>query len=114
MKRSRIPPISAKRRQRSGKPGHLGIIRLYGADMQALRLEAFERSGGRCEMQWNDRRCDYPISFENFELAHVVSRGAGGSDTLDNVLCSCKWRADGHPGCHVLSHNTGGTPCPRP
>ena len=111
MKRSRINPISKKRRERSGVPGKLQIVRLYGEDMQRLRLAAFCRSGGRCEMMRDGERCGYRITWENSELAHIRSRGAGGSDVIENVFMSCKFRKDGEPGCHALSHNAGGKPC---
>ena len=110
MKRSRINPVSKKRRQRSGKPGKLGIVRLFGEDMKRLRRAVFVRSGGRCEMDRDGRRCEYPITWSNFELAHIRNRRMYG-DTLENTLASCKQRSDGEPGCHVLSHNAGGRPC---
>ena len=105
IQRSRISPVSKTRRSRSGKPGKLGIIRLYGNDIKDLRLKAFIRSGGYCEMQRDRVRCGWPITFENSELAHIVGRGRGGSDVIDNVLMSCKFRSDGEPGCHHLQHN---------
>ena len=113
MKRSLPNPISKKRRARSGKAGKLGIVRLYGDDMLKLRGIAFLRSEGRCEMRdGHGVRCGYPITFENSELAHVRNRRMFG-DTLDNVLMSCKERFDGRLGCHALSHNAGGKPCPK-
>ena len=111
MKRSRINPISKKRRNRSGIPGKLQIVRLYGEALTELRWEAFRRSEGRCEMQRFGQRCNYPITFENSEMAHVQNRRMYG-DVIDNVLMSCKHRRDGDPGCHVLSHNSEGKPCP--
>ena len=89
-----------KRRKGAVKRG-----RLDAAGMELLRRAAYERSGETCEMQRDGKRCGWPICWWNFDLAHIVSRGAGGADSLDNVLCSCKWRADGKPGCHTLSHN---------
>ena len=113
MKRSSRPnPISKKRRARSGKPGKLGVIRLYGTDLKMLRTAAIVRSRGKCEMERDGQPCNEPITWANSEMAHIVSRGAGGSDVLDNVLMSCKLRRDGKPGCHTLSHNSGGKPCP--
>ena len=111
MKRSRINPISKKRRARSGIAGKLGIIRLYGRDMEALRMAAFLRSKGFCEMlrptdhpAFSAVRCYEPITWETFELAHIKARRNGG-DTMDNVLVACKT-------CHRNSHNAGGKPCP--
>jgi 5-methylcytosine-specific restriction endonuclease McrA len=31
----------------------------------------------------------YPGDPEAFDMAHIISRGAGGSDTLDNVRTLC-------------------------
>ena len=81
-----------------------GKIRLHGSAMAELREQAYERSGAHCEIQRDGKRCNYPLTFLNMELAHIKSRGAGGSDTLDNVLCSCRLRADGKAGCHYLQH----------
>lgn len=112
MKRSRINPISKKRRNRSGQPGNLGIVRLYGEALTELRWEAFRRSDGRCEMQRFGQRCNYPITFENSEMAHVRNRRMYG-DVIDNVLMSCRIRKDGDTGCHHLSHNPKACP-PKP
>lgn len=111
LKRSRLNPVSKTRRSRSGKPGKLGIVRLYGEDMTKLRREAFERSRGLCEMMRNGVFCFWPITFDNMELAHIRNKRMYG-DTIDNVQCSCKARSDGQPGCHALSHNSSGKPCP--
>lgn len=111
MKRTRINPISQTRRSRSGKPGKLGTVRLYGDDLEALREEAFIRSGGHCEMERDGERCNYRITRTNSEMAHVRNKRMYG-DTPDNILMSCKNRIDGQPGCHTLSHNAGGKPCP--
>lgn len=112
-RKTRINPISKTRRSRSGKPGKLGIVRLYGLDLGRLREQCLERSGGQCEFQRGQSRCTARISWDNFEMAHIVGHGAGGSDVIDNVMASCKWRRDGKPGCHTLSHNANGKPCPR-
>ena len=110
----RSPLRTKPKRQR--KPSALKPdvpVRLTGLAMQRLRIDALARSGGFCEMERAGKRCMEPISWESMELAHIKSRGAGGSDTLDNVLASCKWRRDGQPGCHALSHNAGGKPVPQ-
>ena len=65
------------------------IVRLYGEALTELRWEAFRRSEGRCEMQRFGQRCNYPITFENSEMAHVRNRRMYG-DVIDNVLMSCK------------------------
>ena len=67
--------------------------------MEALRLACFERDGYRCQHilpddvkfapQSYSRRCLLPVSWESGHMAHVKSRGAGGPDTLENVLTKC-------------------------
>jgi hypothetical protein len=71
--------------------GKLGIIRLDGEDLTRLRLDCFERDHNRCSEcdrrvsryapEWADHRA---------HMAHIVSRGAGGSDTLENVRTLCR------------------------
>ena len=107
MKRTRLNPISKKRRLRSGIAGKLGITRLYGKDMEALRLAAYLRSQGFCEMMAVTgvgalARCFAPVTWEGFELAHIKAKRNGG-DSMDNVLVACA-------PCHRNSHNP--KPCP--
>jgi 5-methylcytosine-specific restriction endonuclease McrA len=84
---------------RSGVPGKLGRIRLRGEALADLRRACFTRDGWTC--------CDCPrrVSWATGHMAHIKSRGAGGSDVLDNVRTLC---AD----CHAKEHNCGGHPCP--
>ena len=70
----------------------LGIIRsLTGDDLTALRRECMRRD------DWHCVECGRPVSDRVPEwadnrahMAHIVSRGAGGSDTLENVRTLCK------------------------
>ena len=109
MKRSHVNPISKKRRQRSGKPGHLGIVRLYGKDLEALRVQCYFRDEGRC--QWeepNGVRCYKAVSldgplFQRAHMAHIRNRRNYG-DTLANVRILC-------PQHHLVSeHNPKSVP----
>jgi 5-methylcytosine-specific restriction endonuclease McrA len=71
--------------------GKLGIIRLSGDDLTALRTDCFVRDKFRCQEclrpvsplapEWADSRA---------HMAHIVGRGAGGSDTLENVRTLCR------------------------
>ena len=63
--------------------GNLGIVRLTGEDLKALRLDVFTRDGFRCA------RCGQAVTWDSGELMHIVSRGSGGSDTMDNTECGC-------------------------
>jgi 5-methylcytosine-specific restriction endonuclease McrA len=99
-----------RRRERSGVPGRLGIVRLYGKALEALRLACVTRDEWRCV------KCGEPVTDRvpewaphRYHMAHIVSRGAGGSDVLENVrtLCGC---------CHAgerSEHNCNGKPLPR-
>ena len=79
-------------------------IRLKGDAMLKLRLDMWDRDTGRCcdcgeQVSWFD------TGERTGEMAHIRSRGANGSDTLENVRLLCRR-------CHRNSHNCGGKPCP--
>ena len=97
----RYTPVR-KKKARSGDVtvGKLGRVRLRGKALEALRRACFERDGYRCV---ECRRCG--LCHNPLDMAHIQSRGAGGSDTLENVKTLC------HE-CHMKSHNAGGKPCP--
>lgn len=71
--------------------GRLGITRLTGDDLTQLRTDCFVRDKFRCTEcgrrvspfvpEWADNRA---------HMAHIVGRGAGGSDCLSNVTTKCK------------------------
>ena len=58
--------------------------------MGKLRQDAFARSRGFCENSIDGKRCKTRISWGDFHLAHIISRGRGGSDDLTNVLAACQ------------------------
>jgi hypothetical protein len=69
-------------------------IRLKGKAYAKLRLEAWVRAGGCCEDCFRYVPLKGDTVFEIAHLSHIKSRGAGGSDTLDNVKIKCY-------GCHI-------------
>ena len=77
--------------------GKLGRIRLKGVDLARLRRACFERDVWACV------RCGDGISWVSGHMAHIKSRGAGGSDVLENIRTLCAE-------CHMNSHNCGGRP----
>ena len=82
--------------------GKTGTIRLSGAAMEALRERVYERDEGKC--QWNGCGLLLPLYgslFTRAHLAHVKSRGAGGSDTEANTRILC-------PAHHLGSQHTRG------
>ena len=85
--------------RRSGVPGKCGIIRLYGPDLTKLRDECFDRDMGICgkcgKLIYKYAR--YAGDPDAYDMAHVQSRGAGGSDTLENVRALCHR-------CHMREH----------
>ena len=90
---------------RSGVVGKTGRLRLKGEALAALRRECYQRDGQACvdcgaHVYW------VPGYTGSMHMAHIQSRGAGGSDVLSNVLTKC---AD----CHMKEHNCGGRPLPR-
>jgi len=95
------PGASARRRRaRSGVPGRLGIVRLYGKALEALRRECWLRHNKTC--QTCGERVYYQARFDGdplaYDMAHIVSCGAGGSDTLENIRCKCHQ-------CHMKEHS---------
>jgi hypothetical protein len=82
-----------------------GIVRLEGEDMTALRLARFMLDMGRCQECGIAVYLDFPDWHPmKMDLAHVVSRGSGGPDTLENTRTNCHR-------CHMLKH-AGNKPCP--
>ena len=73
-------------------------IRLKGKEIEKLRRQVAERAKYRCQ------KCGGPASWEKGHMAHIKSRGSGGSDTLENTQWECfnchiveghlKWRSD--------------------
>ena len=84
------------------KVGKLGIVRLTGKDLEKLRDDCWERDRGRCQacgdfVYYSPRWDGDTLAFD---MAHIKSRGAGGSDTLENVRTLC------HK-CHMKEHTKG-------
>lgn len=90
IKRSPLKPKARQHKQ--SMPWRRSKIRLSGPEMKDLRQSAFARSEGRCEnsVTPDGTRCPVRINWMNFHLAHIVSRGRGGSDELSNVLAACQ------------------------
>ena len=122
MQRSRLNPVSPKKRKRSGKVGKCGIVRLYGEGLLALKHECQERDKYAClecgepvacfcSPSGGAHRVCYrwfhgeDISVKRAEMAHIRTKRNNG-DTLDNVRTLC-------PDCHRKEHNAGGKPCPK-
>jgi len=79
-----------------------GCIRLSGSAMEALRERQYRKAGGCC--QWEG--CGKPLPlygsvFTRAHLAHLTSRGAGGSDSEANTRILC-------PPHHLISEHTKG------
>jgi hypothetical protein len=72
-----------------------GKVRLSGNALEALRVMRYQIDGERCT--WHKGKpdaCDvwlplYASVFNRAHLAHIVSRGAGGSDTIANTTIRC-------------------------
>lgn len=103
LKRTRLKPISDKRRKRNGKPGKCGIVRLYGKDLKALREMCFHRDHERC-VQCARKLVLKRGCWNSMHMAHLRTKRNNG-DTLENVRSLC-------PDCHSKSHNCGGKPLP--
>lgn len=96
----RRKPLSRfPKRRGEVRVGKLGIVRLKGAALMNLRYRVFVRDLYHC------RDCGMPCTWESGHMAHIISRGAGGSDSEDNCRLLCM-------SCHVKEHNCGGKPLP--
>jgi hypothetical protein len=102
LKRSTKPiarsPIKRTKRRQEVTVGKLGRVRLTCNALEALRRECFERDHYTCTCG-----CGQRVTWETGDMAHIVSRGAGGSDVIDNVTTMTH-------DCHMKSHNCGGKP----
>ena len=82
---------------RSGVPGKTGRIRLKGLALADLRRQCFTRDGWKCV------DCVRPVSWATGHMAHIIGRGRGGSDLLENVRTKCAE-------CHHAEHNPKAVP----
>lgn len=108
MKRSRINPISKKRRLRSGVAGKLGIVRLYGEDLSKLRRAVYERDGGRCQWEEAGVKCNKWLPFDGVIFARAHFAHIGGKRNhgdIDNARILCYFH-------HIVVEHGGGKPCP--
>jgi len=97
----RRSPLKPKpRKVKVSAPWRAPKIRLDAEGMKQLRQSAFFRSKGQCENEVDGQRCPKRITWGSFHLAHIVSRGRGGSDVLSNVLAV-------DPECHAAEHRKG-------
>lgn len=67
-------------------------LKLCGPDMQYQRERIYRKSKGRCKV------CRIPVSWDDFELDHIVSKGMGGYDEALNLQVLCH-------DCHIRKHN---------
>jgi 5-methylcytosine-specific restriction endonuclease McrA len=85
---------------RSGVIGKTGRLRLKGEALAALRRRVFTRD------KWCCCVCGEPCGWVSGHLAHIQSRGAGGSDTEENTRLLCAF-------CHDAEHHPKAVP-PKP
>jgi 5-methylcytosine-specific restriction endonuclease McrA len=68
-----------------------GRIRLTGEALRGLRDDCWARDKGTCQ-ECGIALYKAPRFFgdpQAYDMAHIKSRGAGGSDTLENVRALC-------------------------
>ncbi len=64
---------------------------LFGQDVRNRRQEVYDRDRGVC------RGCRKPVGWSWGHMHHILHRGKGGSDDLENLAWSCA-------GCHSKEH----------
>ena len=78
------------------------IIRLKGDPLTKLREACYKRDGGLCVCCGRIVRDNVPDWHpDKYDMAHIKSRGAGGSDTPENTRCLCFIH-------HIISEHTLG------
>ena len=99
----RRTPLRARRNKPEVRIGRVtGKVRLSGAALEALRDRVYERDRGRCQWEGCGKLLPkYGSVFTRAHLAHIVGRGAGGSDTPENTRILC-------PIHHLVSEHTKG------
>jgi 5-methylcytosine-specific restriction endonuclease McrA len=87
--------------------GKTGTIRLHGRHLEQLRLAVFTRDKSACV------DCGTHVAWDGFfrgHMSHIKSRGAGGSDCLENCVVKCRF-------CHLGKDHaygpSGVKPCPK-
>lgn len=95
IQRSTKPIRARKYRKGEETVGKTGRIRLRGKMLESLRRDCFERDQYICQCG-----CNESVTWENGDMAHIVSRGAGGGDILSNVKTMTHT-------CHMREHTEG-------
>lgn len=104
LKRSPLKRYTRLKPRRSKPRIHKFIVRLTGEALEKLRLEVWRRDQGICQncgtrAIFRPRFTGDPMAYD---LAHIRSRGACGSDTPENTRVL-------HHGCHMAEHSKGRT-----
>lgn len=73
------------RRSKIGvRPSGRDFWKLYGVDMGIMRNRVFMRDRQHCQ------GCGKPLALAECELHHIVPRGKGGDDQIENLACICR------------------------
>ena len=106
IRRKPIKRFNKERRARSGVPGKLGIVRLYGKDLEGLRRQCWERDVSCCQWPGCGVWCRWESGYsDSGHMTHIKNKRMYG-DTIDNVRVLCATH-------HLIhEHNAGGHPCP--
>jgi hypothetical protein len=108
IRRTPVRKVSAKRRARSGVPGKLGIVRLYGDDLEALRIRCWLRDESCCQWPGCGVWCRWERGYpDSGHMAHRRNKQMYG-DVLENVRVLC-------PEHHLVNeHNPKSVPRKQP
>jgi hypothetical protein len=83
--------------------GKAGIVRLTGLDLEALRIDCWNKCERKCVVCLRPLRL-FSGGFDSMHMAHVQGRGAGGGDVIENVVAKCM-------DCHIgLEHRPKAVP----
>jgi len=76
-------------------------VRLYGKEKQAFRKKVCDIAKSSCEVCGRHAPLLWGGTFDLYacgHMAHILSYGAGGGDTLENVYWKCH-------GCHIVKEH---------
>lgn len=85
-----------------------GRVVLFGADKTKLRRDVYARAQGKCEIEWDGKRCGKFAAWDGIgkgELVHIRGAAFKRNDTLEHTQWGCREchsRRD-HPGPQFVS-----------
>lgn len=68
-----------------GRADSLNVVRLRGEALMAMRKRIFARCGQRCECEMCQATIPLKLTWNTFELDHIVALFEGGTNQMSNL-----------------------------